>query len=104
MSLIKQGMSINCRTEEEIDVFYKVAMAEGHRWGSGTALDKLRHNVPISYQIGYFGKNTYPNDVTYCDDMNFIGEHERKNTMIVVEAADLFRNQLISRRLKNGTN
>ena len=105
MALIKKGMSINCRTKEELEVFEKIAVAEGHRWSSGKAFSTKGRGVPISFQIGYFTNCQYPRDITYAfNDMNFTGEGFLANTMTVIEASELFRNHLISRRAKHERN
>lgn len=102
MALIQKGMSINCRTQEELEVFTEVANAEGHKWLNGSTFDgSVSRIVPVSFQIGYFQENQYPNDISYADDMDFTGEDELENTLTIVEASQLFRNHLISRRKKS---
>lgn len=102
MALIQKGMSINCRTQDELQVFAKIAVAEGHYWISGNAFDVRGYNAPISFQIGYFKDGQYPQDISYTEEMDFTGEDELENTLTIVEASDLFRNHLISRRVKHG--
>lgn len=103
MALIKQGTSINCRNQEELEIFSEVASAEGHLWLSGRSLKERGYSAPISFQVGYAG-NQFPNDITYCNNMNFTGHEGYDHTMTVVEASDLFRNHLISRRVKHERN
>ena len=97
---IQRGMSIKCRTEEEITVFNEVATAEGHLWADGNSLIKNRYgHAPMSFQVGCFTLNKYPKDISYSENVDF-----KRENMTPIEAADLFRNILISRRIKNGTN
>ena len=103
MALIKTGMSIYCRTREEVDAFREIAIAEGHRFRGGCELDNLhmeRENG--SFQVGY-GGSSYPSDITigYLDK-----DYTKKDHYITtnIEASVLFRNHIISRRRKNGSN
>lgn len=95
--VLKKGMSVNCRTEEEVQVFKEFAHKEGHRWAGGKKLESMYNNAPQSFQIEYDYRK-FPNSVSksYVD---FDGEGI---TVTQVEASELFRNQLISRRIKNG--
>ena len=36
--VLKKGMSINIRTEEECEVFLEFAYKEGHRWSGGSTV------------------------------------------------------------------
>ena len=103
MAYIQKGMSINCRTEEELKVFTDIAVAEGHNWISGKAFNTDGYLIPVSFQIGFFEDCKFPDDISYTEDMNFTG-YEDTNVLTLVEASQLFRNILISRRAKNGTN
>ena len=90
--IIQDGMSINIRTKEEWQVFCEVGAKEGIVWDSGTSLAEYSrdfHNHSI--QIGYFT----PHKATYAE-LNWTDDE----CLNLVEAADLFRNYLISRRLK----
>ena len=94
--VLKKGMSINCRTEDEECVFREFASNEGYMWSSGSSL--LVNKVccaPCSFQIEYDIYTKYPNSITYAD----VGFNDH---VTQVEASELFRNQLISRRIKNG--
>lgn len=94
--VLKKGMSINCRTEEEEQVFREFADKEGHRWaGGGESL--LEHRVchaPCSFQIEY-GFRKFPHSIS----QSHVGFNDKCTQ---VEASELFHNQLISRRIKNG--
>ena len=94
--VLKKGMSVNCRTEEEEQVFREFATKEGHRWcGGGQSL--LEHAVchaPCSFQIEY-GDRNFPDSISRAN----VGFNDN---VTQVEASELFRNQLISRRIKNG--
>lgn len=96
MALIQQGTSIKCRTREEIEVFKEIATAEGHLWANG---DRLSHNhegdvSELSFQVGYGGRS-FPRDISKSR-LNW----NEGSTLTVVEAADLFRNQLISMKIR----
>ena len=93
--IIQSGMNIKIRTEEECDVFVEVATKEGHRWRGGRLAHQLPLTVPQSISVGYNKYDIYPNDLSH-DRIDFCGG----NATNVVEASDLFRNQLISKRLK----
>lgn len=102
MGLIKTGMSIQCRTEEEIAVFKEVATAEGHKFRGGNDLFSIHNDGrKKSFQIG-FDDAQFPCDVT----VGLIDKDYSKwgIDIVVVEASDLFRNYIIARRVKNGTN
>lgn len=95
--VLKKGMSIQCRTEEEEQVFREFAHKEGHRWaGGGYSLLKEKNcQAPCSFQIEYAHRK-YPNSISHAS----IDYH--LDNAINIEASELFRNQLISRRIKNG--
>ena len=96
MAYIQKGMTIKCRTKEEVAVFIDIATAEGHLWGSGESLLKKEYcSAPMSFQVGLFGDNRYPEDITYSTNVNFTDDG-----MTPIEASQLFRNILISRRIK----
>ena len=95
--VLKKGMSINCRTEEEEQVFREFAHKEGHRWcGGGQSL--LEHAVchaPCSFQIEYGSDRRFPHSISRAN----VGFNDK---VTQVEAYELFHNQLISRRIKDG--
>ena len=96
--VLKKGMSIICRTEEEEQVFREFADKEGHRWVTGRSI--LTYKVcyaPCSFQIEYEAHNKFPDSISY-GSINFNDVRITK----IIEASELFRNQLISRRIKNG--
>ena len=96
MALIKQGMCIQCRTEEELEVFIEVAKAEGHNSGVRRSLDGYRGDYPKAFTVGLFA--SYPRDI-----LNTHIDQEFDDTTNI-EASQLFRNQIIARRIRNGTN
>lgn len=97
--VLKKGMSINCRTEEEREVFLEFAHKEGHRWtGGDTVFEYKGTPAPCSIQIEYDGR-VFPKSMSHAE----VGwKGLRKDKIIQVEASELFRNQLISRRIKDG--
>ena len=100
MAILKKGMSIKCRSREEIEVFKQVAAAEGHFWSSGDPLSQTHESHRgnnLSFQVGY-GDRYFPDDISVASI-----DFGNGNT-VSVEASDLFRNQLISRRVKRERN
>lgn len=101
MEILKKGMAVNCRTQDEIDVFKEVAAAEGHYWSGGAPISKRFEyieydSVGISFLVGY-DNHAFPNDITWCN-IEFVSYLTEKPTQ--VEASVLFRNRLIARRAK----
>lgn len=95
--ILKKGMSINCRTEEEREIFIEFANKEGHQWaGGGSLVSSYRgRNAPCSFQIEYKHRR-FPHSVS----TSYVDWEGEKITQI--EASELFRNEIISRRIKNG--
>ena len=93
MGILRDGMSIQCRTKEEYDIFFEVAAKEGYLWNGCGHLDPKIAIVKSSFQLGYSNAHR----VTH-------GTLDRQyGTLVNIEASQLFRNLLISRRAKNGT-
>ena len=90
--VLKKGMSINCRTDEEVQVFKEFAHTEGHKTADGGSILKWHRYAPCSFQIEYQHRK-FPNSISTASE-GF------DNCVVQVEASDLFRNQLISRRIK----
>ena len=90
--IIKANMTINIRTQEEWDVFTKIGHAEGIRWffEPHIALYERRYNA-FGVHIDYEHK-------ALTSHFNY---KENADT-VIVEASDIFHNQLISMRLKGG--
>jgi hypothetical protein len=94
MAILKDNMSIQCRTQDEVDVFFETAKRENWLWNGGYNMEqKSCHHAPISFQLGFHIKSR----VTYGTI------DEQYGTLAMVEASQLFRNLLISRRAKHGT-
>lgn len=93
MPLIQPYMAVKCRNREEIEVFMQVAEAEGHKRLS------CEHYDHAVFVTNYTGGFIFPNDIGMTSDINYIDVNPN-DTKIFVEAADLFRNHLISRRIK----
>lgn len=95
MAILKNGMSIRCRTQEERDIFFEVSQKEGWTWNGTQTMEPLQYNyLPISFELGLRRKGK----VTWGDvDRNYNGFQN-------IEASQLFHNHLISRRLKHGRN
>ena len=94
--IIQSGMNIKIRTKEEAEVFVDIAYKEGHRWRSGLRVKDIEIIPPRSISVGYRTDDVYPNDLSQ-DSIGYCGGNARN----IVEASQLFRNQLISKRLKN---
>lgn len=93
MAILKNGMSIQCRTQEEYDIFFEIGQKEGWTWPNGRHL-RPQGMVPVSFQLGYGSHNK--DHVTYGS----IGV--QYGALQNIEASQLFRNLLISRRAKHG--
>ena len=92
--IIQAGMNIKIRTKEERDVFIEVAHKEGHLGRDGTDPARI-DNYPLSVSVGYRRDDVYPKDLSW-DSVDYSGGLATN----IVEASHLFRNQLISKRLK----
>ena len=94
MKIIQNGMSIQCRTEDEYNMFFEVARREGYMWVGSHDIEPLHpfHSAQ-SFQIGYFNRNR----VTHGSI------DEKYGKLVNVEASQLFYNLLKSRRVKHGT-
>lgn len=93
--IIKDKMAVICRTVEEQEIYVEVATKEGWKSIRGRTLD-TRKSPPMNYATGYFSDDIYPDGVTHG-----IANQPFPPHLKVVEAADLFRNQLIARRVKH---
>lgn len=91
--IIQYGMNIKIRTEEECDVFIEVANKEGHKWRDGKQVRSV--DYPVAISVGYRNSDRYPNDLSR-DRVDYHGGLACN----IVEASQLFRNQLISKKLK----
>lgn len=92
MAILQNGMSVQCRTSIERDLFYEVARREGWRWNGSDDMRPMTLRVPTSFQLGY----SHDGRVTHGYADRVYG------TLKNVEASKLFHNLLISRRAKNG--
>lgn len=91
--MIESGMNIRIRTKEEWEVFVEVGTKEGITWSGGGSLTTSISYYERSIQVGMWE----PNTITWCD-LNY----KCRECPNIVEASDLFRNQLISRKIKEG--
>lgn len=94
--MLRKGIIVRIRNEEERQCFIQAADKLGLRGNAGSTPERITSShMPISILIANCSSNncmSYASNATYRDGINE-----------VVEAADLFRNQLISmRRAKNG--
>ena len=92
MGILRDGMSIQCRTKEERDIFFEVAAKEGYLWNGCGHLDPELARVKSSFQLGYINKHRVTHGTL----------DSQYGTLVNIEASQLFRNLLISRRAKNG--
>ena len=100
MARLKRGINIRCRNKDEIEVFKEVAYEEGHCWSSGSNIFKnMGEGEGACFQVGC-GLNSYPNDITFSPN----ADYNLGSNVINIEASDLFRNHLISRRAKHERN
>ena len=99
MGLIKPYMAVKCRTADEVAIYEEVARAEGHSTPYGEiGTSRARQRVYVTNYSPHF---VSPRDVGYTTDVDYV-DADPGQIKIVVEASDLFRNLLISRRIKNG--
>ena len=95
MGYLRPKLNVICRTAEEEQIYREVATKEGFYWHGGKSLLQTRHgSAPCSFQIDYF----HDKHVTYSNDANY----QMPQNFTTIEASVLFRNELISRRVKNG--
>lgn len=97
MALIQPYMAVKCRTPEEVEIFIETAKAEGHKE------PRFHDKNKVVFVTNYTSSFTYPDDIGHTSDIDYVDGHPN-STKIIVEAADLFRNQLISRRIKHVQN
>ena len=91
--IIKDKMAVICRTKEEQEVYVEIATKEGWKSSSGQTI-RANKALPMNYATGYFNES-YPNAIT-----NGSASQDFPSHLTIVEASDLFHNQLISRRRK----
>ena len=86
-------MAVKCRTREQAEIYIEIATKEGWRDWIGNQI-KIGSPFPLNFSTCYNPKEEfYPNAVT-CG----MADKEYPKHLTVVEASDLFRNQLIARR------
>ena len=93
--IIKENMAVKCRTKEEAEIYIEIASKEGWRTYSGAPIH-INAPLPLNFSTCYNQEDeSYPNAIT-C------GTADKKypSHLTVVEASDLFRNQLIARRIR----
>lgn len=88
--ILKDGLSVNIRTQEECNAFIEVGIKEGLIWYGGSKLN-YSNIVGNSIQIGMFNTR----QITRCH-LNYTS----KECPNLVEASELLHNHIISRRLK----
>ena len=91
--IIQYGMTINIRTQEELEMFYDVAEKEGYKWRYGKELRRADICAPRAISVGYRSDDRYPMALSHQPIAYPCGE-----ATDIVEASQLFRNQLISKR------
>ena len=94
--IIQQGMTINVRTKEELDIVIEVCEREGHQRTHRatmyrTLLELRRKDLPISISCGACG-DVFPKDISIGLTAKYMFGKK------VIEASELFHNQLISKR------
>lgn len=98
MALIQPRMAVKCRTPEEVRMYEEVARKEGHLNSYGRQID-FSGKIKRLYVTNYTCNIQFPEDVQHTDDINYADRYP-SNITTIVEAKDLFKNLLISRRLK----
>ena len=91
--IIQDKMTINIRTDEELEVFCDVAEKEGYLSRGGSNVREAFFRSPIAISVGYREGDVYPTSLSYQSIGNYVGLATN-----VVEASQLFRNHLISKR------
>jgi hypothetical protein len=92
--MLHKGMAVICRTEDELKVLANMVNKTDYKWVDGKLFSaNNRTHAPV--RISFNSTNTGNHCITKCDDLGY-----PLNTGIteVVEASDLFKNQLISLR------
>lgn len=93
--IIKENMAVKCRTKEEAEIYIEIASKEGWRTCLGQSIRADMH-LPFNFSTCYNPEEeSYPNAVT-CG----MADKKYPSHLTVVEASDLFRNQLIARRMR----
>lgn len=97
--IIQQGMTIRVRTQEELEILIEVCKKEGHQrthrsYRGSTLDDLLNQGTPCSISCGLYG-DKFPKDIS-----RGLINGNYKGVKTYIEASQLFRNQLISKRLK----
>ena len=89
--MLHKGMAVIVRNKEEASVFEAAVHKKGYEYVTGQAF-KCEKYYPVRYSINM--KETH-HCMSKCDTINFpLNDGITK----VIEASDLFRNQLISMR------
>ena len=99
MPIIQPFMAVKCRTADEVAIFEETARAEGHKFSSGSEIYASKSKRKL-FVVNYCNSHGFPEDVAITDNPDYV-DHYPGNCKIIVEAADLFRNKLISRRIKH---
>ena len=90
--MIQNNMTINIRTPEEWNAFTKIGHAEGIRW-------LFEPDIAL-YERRYEAFSVHINDAHKALTSPF--NYTENDYTVIVEASDLFRNHIISMRLKGG--
>lgn len=93
--MLRKGIAVICRTQEEYDALCKVANNEGYRFCNGDKLNNGHNYIPIRISF-----NIYHEDkccCTRCEEMNYPLNAGIKE---VYEASKFLHNVIISERIK----
>ena len=92
--IIQDGMQILVRTEEEWQTLIEVANKEGIKWNGGQPVYKSDRGIGSIF-VGSYTPRRLTRELNNFD-------YRTSSCPNVVEASDLFRNQIISKRIKEG--
>lgn len=94
MGILKDGMNIKCRTQDEFDIFFEIAKKEGYKWRGHDNMEPMfDFRYPMTFQLG----SEAPRRVMYATNVNYESRY-----LTNVEADQLFHNLIISKRAKYG--
>lgn len=91
--MLHKGMAVIVRNKEEAKVFDEAVYKKGYRYRGGQVF-KCQDWYPTRYSINTEASH---NCMSKCDDLDY---ELNRGIEKVVEASDLFRNQLISMKRK----
>ena len=96
--MLRKGIAIICRTQEERDALCKVANQEGYKSINGRNINNFDKYIPIRISFNTEGSIMSNKDCcTQCDDLNY---PLNPGITEVYEASQFLHNAIISERIK----